>query len=165
VDNYTTAGPDVFDSMDRYARDFAGRTDRAYRRTNNRIDPPSEAELARLLRLYAESDVVLSSALHGCIIAVAMHKKVLAVSGDHKIEAFMQAAGLGEWVCELDDTDSIPERLRRLSSQVVPNGFVEAGRRANEAIATDVLRLARARPNDVSVPDKDDVAYCGATRP
>jgi hypothetical protein len=47
VDNYTTAGPDVFDNMDEKGREFAERTGRPYRRTNNRISPGSVAELER----------------------------------------------------------------------------------------------------------------------
>ena len=92
--------------------------------------------------LYASSDLVLSSALHGCILAVAMGRKVLAVSGDYKIEAFMQAAGLGEWVCDIDDVAGVPSALAKLPGQRWPGEFIQQARSANQAVARAVLALA-----------------------
>ena len=143
VDNYTTAGADVYTAMDAAGRGFAKATGRPYRQTNNRIDSGNAAELARTLHLYASSDLVLSSALHGCILAVAMGRKVLAVSGDYKIEAFMQSAGLGEWVCDIDDVAVIPSALSALAGQNWPGEFIQQARAANQAVARTVLALAR----------------------
>lgn len=142
VDNYTTAGADVYTAMDAAGRAFANATGRSYRQTNNRIDSGNAAALARTLHLYASSDLVLSSALHGCILAVAMGRKVLAVSGDYKIEAFMQAAGLGEWVCDIDDVAGVPSALSALAGQRWPGEFIQQARSANQAVARAVLALA-----------------------
>jgi polysaccharide pyruvyl transferase WcaK-like protein len=141
VDNYTTAGADVYEAMDAHSRAFAGRTQRPYWTTNNRIPAGSEAARAAVLARYAAADIVLSSALHGCIFAVAMGRKVLAVSGDRKIEGFMQAAGLGQWVCDLDEVDQVPERLASLAGQPTVHPFVQQARAANRAVAAHVLAV------------------------
>ena len=142
VDNYTTAGAEVYEAMDAAGREFACQTGRPYHQTNNRIEAGSEAALASTLRLYAQADVVLSSALHGCILAVAMGRQVLAVSGDYKIEAFMQAAGLGEWVCDIDDVGRLPVTLAELTGQPRRDEFVRCARAANQQVVRAVLRLA-----------------------
>jgi polysaccharide pyruvyl transferase WcaK-like protein len=142
VDNYTTAGEAVYEAMDAYGQRCARETGRAYRQTNNRIPPEDERALAGVLQRYAEADLVLSSALHGCVIAVAMGRPVLAVSGDYKIESFMDAAGLGEWVCDIDDVDDLPERLAALPTQPPVLDFVEQARAANRRVAEQVIALA-----------------------
>lgn len=141
VDNYTTAGAAVYEAMGAHARTFARRTHRPYRKTNNRIEAGSERELAATLRRYERSDIVVSSALHGCIIAVAMGRKVIAVSGDRKIEAFMEAVGLREWVLNLDQVDDLPARLEALPMQPHRLAEMERARNANQEIATTVAML------------------------
>jgi len=143
VDNYTTAGADVYEAMDAYGREFAKSAHRPYRTTNNRIETGSESALGITLDLYAKSEIVLSSALHGCVIAVAMRRKILAVSGDHKIESFMQAAGLGEWVCDISEVDSLPELLARLPDQYPSHEFVEWACQENRSVAQKVRELGR----------------------
>ena len=145
VDNYSTAGADVYDAMEVHGRAFAEGTGRRFRATNNRITPGSRDALAQTLARYAASDLVLSSALHGCILGVAMGRKVLAVSGDRKIEGFMEAAGLGDWVLEQDEVDAIPRYLARLSDQPDRSEFVRRAREANEIVASQVRAL---RPRD-----------------
>lgn len=142
VDNYTTAGADIYEAMEVYGEEFAEGTRRPYRRTNNRINAGSEAALAAILDLYAKSDVILSSALHGCVIAVAMGHKFLAVSGDYKMESFMQAAGLSEWVCDINEVDSLTELLANLSDQNPCQEFVAWVRQENRSIAQKILASA-----------------------
>ena len=139
VDNYTTAGAEVYEFMDACAREFAATTGRPFRATNNHL--PSPGEVAPVLKQYALSDLVLSSALHGCVLALAMGRKVLAVSGDRKIESFMEAAGLDEWVCDLHEIDRISERLSRLHEQPAPHDFLRRALDANVSIARRVLAL------------------------
>ena len=139
VDNYSTAGADVYEAMEERGRAFANTTGRYLRKTNNRIDSGNRAALVETLAKYAASDLVLSSALHGCILAVAMGRKVLAVSGDWKIEAFMEAAGLGAWVLAQEDTDRLPSLLDRLTTQPDRGEFVLRSRTANEVVAAHVL--------------------------
>jgi len=88
VVNYTTVGADAYDVMYEAATVFAKETGRNYKETNNRIHSDSEKHLEKTLSLYKNANIILSSALHGCIIGVAMGLKVLAVSGDRKIDAF-----------------------------------------------------------------------------
>ena len=142
VDNYTTVGAAAYDSMDRHCRDFAARTGRVYRRTNNRIDPPTEPRLGLCLERYSRSDLVVSSALHGCVIAVAMGRPVVAVSGDYKIESFMEAAGLGEWVVDAAEVEKVPALLERLSSQPLRLDFAARARAENEGVARRVKEVA-----------------------
>jgi len=144
VDNYTTAGDDVYEVMDACSRQFAHETGRPYRQTNNRILPDDERALAEALQRYADADLVLSSGLHGCVIAVAMGRPVLAVSGDWKIESFMEAAGLERWVCDIHDVGGLSERLATLPSQPPVPNFVEWVRAENRRVAQQVIALAEA---------------------
>jgi len=143
VDNYTTAGADVFDAMDASGREFARLTGRQYRRTNNRIPSGSQFALEDTLRKYAQSDVVLTSGLHGCVIALVMGRKVIAVSGDLKLESFMQAAGLSEWVLDIGDVDRLKEYWPELPSQCPSNEFIETTIENNRRIAAAVLECAK----------------------
>jgi polysaccharide pyruvyl transferase WcaK-like protein len=140
VDNYTTAGAAAFEEMDAVCRDFSRATGRPYRRTNNRID--REVDLKKILSLYEASDIVVSSALHGCIIAVAMGKPVCAVSGDRKIEAFMNVTGLCDWVLEVAEIAQLKEMLERLPNQPSVSSFVEATRAANVSVAVRIIQMA-----------------------
>jgi polysaccharide pyruvyl transferase WcaK-like protein len=146
VANYTTVGAVVYDRMRAESEAFAERAGLRFRETNNRIEPDREAELAQRLSLYRRSSLVASSALHGCIIAVAMGRPVLAVSGDRKIDAFMQAAGLGSWVLAQDGLNQLTPMLGRLATQPRPALFVAAARQANRDVAARVLALLPLLP-------------------
>ena len=142
VDNYTTVGPDMYEFMDNEGRAFARKTDRVFRTTNNRIQDGDAVALRRTLDLYAKSDLVISSALHGCVIAVAMGRRVLAVSGDTKIEGFMELAGLGDWVCDRNERDHFVDTLRRLPEQSLAPEFVDRAKTANRAVGGKILEIA-----------------------
>ncbi|WP_158218566.1 polysaccharide pyruvyl transferase family protein [Synechococcus sp. 1G10] len=121
VDNYTTAGAATYERMEAVASRVAAAEGWSLCRTNNRIPHGDTNAFDVIIDLYAASSLVLSSALHGCVIAVAMGRPVLAVSGDRKIDAFMQAVGLGDWVLEADPAllpeSLLEERLRALPQQ------------------------------------------------
>ena len=142
--NLTTVGEDVFDLMSAHAEAFATATGRPIRTTNNRMET-NERALSDVFRCYASSDVILSSRLHGCIIGLAMGRPVLAVSGDRKVEAFMDAIGLGDWVLAQEDMDLLPSRLREVETQTAPPGFVDRVIVENLEIARTVRRHAGAR--------------------
>jgi hypothetical protein len=133
--------------MDSVGRGFAAATGRAYRKTNNLLPAGSREALSGLLDLYARAAVVLTSRLHGCIIAAAMGRPFLAVSGDHKVESFMEAAGLEEWVLDSEGLDDLPDRLESLDRHPPQVGaFVEQTRAANRAVADLVRReVSRGR--------------------
>jgi hypothetical protein len=141
VDNYTTVGAQAFAVMDRLGRAFAAATDRAYRRTNNRIRPGGELDLKQCLELYQRSDIVLSSALHGCLVGLASGCKVVAVSGDRKIDSFMQAVGLSDWVLPATELDQLEPLLHRLQDQVWPGERVQALLAANQRVGAEARNL------------------------
>jgi len=134
--NYTAVGERAYEETCRSARLFAAQSHRRYAETNNRFE--DERGLDGVLERYRTSDLIVSSRLHGCIVGIAMGRKVLAVSGDRKIEGFMQSAGLGDWVLEHDRLELLPRRLRALEEQTVPREFLEHAVRANERIAAEV---------------------------
>lgn len=146
VDNYTTVGAQAYERMDAWGREFAHRTQRPFRSTNNRIAAGNEQELSDTLQRYAMSDVILSSGLHGCILAVALGRKVLAVSGDHKIESFMEAAGLRDWVLDADEVERVPEMLSALADQPAAEHYVRQAREANRCVAQRILDEFLGRP-------------------
>ena len=144
VDNYTTAGADVYEVMDGVCRRHAAVTGRPFLRTNNRIERTTEAELARQLSLYERAGAVVSSALHGCVIAVAMGRPVVAVSGDRKIEGFMAMAGLADWVLDVSEVERLPALLERLHTQQPRSDFVIAARARNAEVAALVAAACPA---------------------
>jgi hypothetical protein len=141
VDHYDNVGADIYERILAVAEEFADRTSRSYRQTNNLVPTGNVAALQQALDLYVSADLVITSRLHGCIIALATGRRVLVVSADHKVESFMNAAGLGEWVCDLDDIDSLPARLETLPQQRLPVEFIERGRRQNREVALQVQQL------------------------
>lgn len=145
VDNFSTAGAEVYALMDQSCRVHAKRGNRPYRQTNNRIDPAGERTLFECLRRYRLSDRVVSSALHGCVIAVAMGLPVVAVSGDRKIESFMQAAGLQDWVLDVREVERLPDLLEQLERQRPVPEFTARTRLENAAVAQAVRRIGASR--------------------
>jgi Polysaccharide pyruvyl transferase len=143
VDAFDNVGEEVYELMERVGAEFAARTDRSFRSINNLIPAGNEAALRATLDLYAGADLILTGRLHGCIIGLMMGRKVLVVSGDHKVESFMVAAGLGDWVLQVDEVSSLPDRLADLTRQPPPTAFLHRARRDNWSVADEVSALAR----------------------
>lgn len=143
VVNYTTVGEAAYEAMCTAGKDFANQHKITYRQTNNLITKGSEKELEQILSLYRHSGYVLSSALHGCIIAVAMGLKVLAVSGDRKIEGFMESVGLKNWVIDFNNTDLIPGYLQKLHKQSVKLSVLENIQKRNMCVAEDIKNIIK----------------------
>jgi hypothetical protein len=141
VDSYDVVGETIYRQMVTAAQQFAELTERSYRQTNNQMPKRNAAALQKILDLYRSADIVLSSRLHGCIIALATGRPVLAVSGDRKVESFMDAAGLGDWVCDMADIESLPSRLAALPCQLAPTKFIESARQSNRDVAARVKQL------------------------
>jgi len=145
VVNHSTVGAEEYEAMRSAGQAFARRTGRVYRETSNRITHHgSEPHLAALLSLYTGSDFVLSSALHGCLLAIAMGRSVLAVSGDWKIESAMAAAGLADHVLAQEAVGDVEQRLVQLD-RLPPRhteAFLDHARAANQAVAAQVRRVA-----------------------
>ena len=144
--NYTTVGPPAYEVMRRECTTFASKQGRPFEETNNRFEAGDRNALAGVLRRYERSAIVVSSALHGCIIGVAMGRPVIAVSGDHKIDSFMRAAGLGEWLLDVEEIDRLPDLLATVTAQPPVGGFVAATRERNYEIAHAVREIALSGP-------------------
>jgi polysaccharide pyruvyl transferase WcaK-like protein len=140
--NYTTVGAPAYDRMRAAGLEYARANGCVHRETANQVERGDLHGLERVLGLYAMSDLVLSSRLHGCLIGLATGRPVLAVSGDRKVDAFMEDAGLGPWVLQWDDLGALEERLGSLPEQPSAEAFVARARRANAAVAARVLELA-----------------------
>lgn len=139
--NYTTAGSQIYETMRAKAMKFAEKTGRKYRETNNRIEMASAERLDETLMLYAKSDLIISSALHGCIIGVTTGRKVLAVSGDWKIDSYMKAVGLKDWVLDLDEMEQFEKKLEQLEGQVSCEAILSDARKGNKVVAERVKHL------------------------
>ena len=142
VDHYDLVGAKGYELIRNLSRAFASMTERPYHEIDNQISDGDEAALAGALGHYAEVDLIVSSRLHGCILGLSMGRRVLAISGDHKVESFMEAAGLREWVCAADDEQTIRNALLRLPTQIQPLEFLERARLDNQGIARRVLEIA-----------------------
>jgi len=141
VDSYDVVGADIFHYTENVARRAARQSGRPFRRTNNLIDPGSEQALAATLCHYADSDVVVSSRLHGCVIGLAMGRAVVAVAGDRKVDAFMREAGLADWVLDVSQVDQLRERVLAACAQPVPRRFLARARQRNRDVAARIRRL------------------------
>jgi len=145
VVNHSTVGAEEYEVMRAAGQTFAERTGRPYRETANRLaHHGSERSLSQLLALYSESDLVLSSALHGCLFALAVGRPVIAVSGDWKIESAMAAAGLADDVVAQKDVADVGERLIALDRSPMRGtaDFVRHAHAANQAVAAQVRSVA-----------------------
>ncbi len=140
--NLTTVGAPAYRVMRRMAERVAARDGLAYVETSNRHEPDDVAGLQEIVERYADARVVISSRLHGCILALASGRPVVAVSGDRKVEDFMRAAGLGAWVVDQGDLAALPGRLNDLRRQAQPRAFLAGARTANLAVAQRVRSLA-----------------------
>lgn len=138
VSNFTTVGAEAYEAMRAAAQAFADRHGVIFRETNNRIEKDSEAGMNEVLLRYQKSALVISSALHGCIVALAMGLKVMAVSNDRKIDEFMAAVGLSDWTLSKNDTHLIPEYLDKLSTQPSPGVALQAISEDNRRVASFV---------------------------
>lgn len=135
VDNFTTVGEDVFTTMDTMASSFAVSRGMKMRNANNRITPNSRTELDAMLKRYATAQVVLSSGLHGCIIAVALGKPIVAVAGDLKVDGFMCLAGLADWVVAPSELARVPAMLETVvAHQPSRSGWVQTMQQQNRDI-------------------------------
>ncbi len=142
VDHYNNVGAENFARMEAIVAAHARRTRRTPRKTNNIIPANDASALRATLALYAEAEVIVTSRLHGCIIAAATGRPFVAVSGDRKVDAFMAAAGLESWLCPLGDIESLPERLADLERErPLAAAWVERTRRDNQAVAAQVRDL------------------------
>lgn len=140
VDHYDNIGEEAFERITRMTEAFALRTGRSCRQTNNLIPAGQAHKLADVVRLYQNADLVVSSRLHGLILGLATGSQLLAISGDRKVESFMEAAGLGDWVCDLHDLDTLPDRMEALPAQPPAHEFLEKARRDNGKVALALVR-------------------------
>ena len=58
----------------------------------------------------------------------------------------MYAAGLEDWVLDLNDIESLPGKLDRLHEQVVPKNFVASTRAKNRTIGENLAARFRTLP-------------------
>jgi Polysaccharide pyruvyl transferase len=78
--------------------------------------------LNSILRKYQKSDAVLTTRLHGAIIAYSFKRPYLALSFDPKIEAFVDLYGAGQCINSLTQ---ISERFTKLDTQTDENYKIE----------------------------------------
>jgi polysaccharide pyruvyl transferase WcaK-like protein len=75
-----------------------------------------------LLEFYGEVDAVVSSRLHGVLLAIVSGRPVLALSHERKVRAVMNDAGVSEFCLDLTGTTSeeVLPILDRLTAELEP---------------------------------------------
>jgi polysaccharide pyruvyl transferase WcaK-like protein len=68
----------------------------SFQELDNIVTPPDTPE-SYLARHYQGADIVVSSRLHGLVLAAGMGAKVIAIAKDEKICSFMAQIGMSEW--------------------------------------------------------------------
>lgn len=139
--NYEASGRETYEQMHLAAVTYAAKTGRSFYETNHRIPNHSEEHLQEIIRRYQDSDVVISSALHGCIIGAGMGLKVLAVSGDRKIDAFIQAVGLQEWVLDTSEVSLVAGKMEALRFQPGRLEVLNHIRQQNQGVAKKIQKI------------------------
>ncbi len=141
--HWDLVAPERYEAVRTIVRGHAQRSGRGYQEIDNRVPQGEGSALRAALAHYAESDPVISSRLHGCILGVAMGCRVLALSSDPKIEAFMRLARLGDWVCGIDDLESLQRKLPALNQQPSLNTFIAEAIHQNSQIANQVTEIIK----------------------
>lgn len=144
ADHFDNIGEENFYRVKAICDDYAQRRGVKSLWTNNVIPAGQQARLDATVALYRSASLVVSSRLHGCIIGLALGCRVIAVSGDRKVESFMAAAGLSDWVCGLEQLDRLPPLLDRWEQQPRVEGFINTVRSANLRVAHEVRALTDA---------------------
>ena len=161
ADHFNVIGSEAYEVVHAVALRFAQETGRGYQQTDNQISDGDERALSEQLDRYARADVLVTSRLHGCIIGLAMGRKVLAISGDRKVDSFMRAAGLSEWVCDVSDLGGLSHRLARIEEQRWPREFVQRVRAENQVVADAVKNIAHRLETGLG-PDPNRQTVVGA---
>lgn len=141
--HYGVTGEELYQRMVQLVNTFADEQKCKYIELNNEIKADDEAALQRQLAFYARARYVVSTRLHGCIIGLASGAKVLAVSGDRKVESFMERVGLQDWVCDLAHLDRLPAMMTALDSQAdVAFDAIRKSHSENDEIGRRVRQIA-----------------------
>jgi hypothetical protein len=157
--DYAVVGEKGYQAVADVTRAHAERTSRRYTEIDNQFEPPTEEGLARMVALYEHSDLVVSSRLHGCIIGLAAGCRVLAISGDRKVDAFMEAVGLRDWIVDLERLEHLEGYLDRLEYQPSAAAFVHDAIAANTQIGAVIRELARGeRPTPLRAAEPLPIA-------
>jgi polysaccharide pyruvyl transferase WcaK-like protein len=151
--NYEASGEETYEMMHIAARTFAEKTGRSFYETNHRIPDNSEEHMQAIIRRYQQSDIVISSALHGCIIGVSMGLKVLAVSGDRKIDAFMEAVGLKQWVLDISQASRVAGELEALTFQPNRIQALNEIRKKNQEVGKKIQKIVLLHPKPIDATD------------
>lgn len=101
----------------------------------------AELMASRVLReKYVKAEVVVTSRLHGAIIATTLGKKVVALSGDAKISDYMASVGLKDFV--VHDPAELADVVDRLDEQPTAEASIQAFAEENERFAQAVCSEA-----------------------
>lgn len=133
---------DTLDAISDILSNYATATGREYREVDNIVRAGSRHDLIGVLDCYARSDIIVSSRLHGCLIGAAMGKRVLAVSADRKLDAFMETVALEDQVIEETDIGNLEDLLYADSISAPARPYASWARNLNENVADDVWELA-----------------------
>jgi polysaccharide pyruvyl transferase WcaK-like protein len=149
VSHYGDVGPEVYLAMHEAGMEFSRSTGRQYVEADNEIPSgvPKQQGLSDLLSRYASADIILSSRLHGCIVGLAMGRKVIAVSADRKVDAFMTSVGLQDWLCDVTEVSRLPELLSAIDDQPSVAEFLASIREKNRGIAEQVSSVIERLEN------------------
>ena len=112
----------------------------------------AELMASRVVReKYAKAEVVVTSRLHGAIIAATLGKKVVALSGDAKIGEYMVAIGLKNFV--VHDPAELADVVDRLDQQPSTEesiqAFIDGNERFAHAVRSEVRAGALQPPKDL----------------
>jgi polysaccharide pyruvyl transferase WcaK-like protein len=108
-------------------------------------------DIEDVLKTYQNSDVVITSRLHGCIIAKALGKPIIAIAHDTKIDEYMNSVGLGEFVLNSNDSDKVFSMLSLIRMGVQKNQILSSETSSNMVLGIivrnqlDLISLTQQR--------------------
>lgn len=117
------------------------------------------SHLDDLLCTLADADFVVATRFHAILLALSLHKPVLALANHHKMTDLMEDLDLRAFVLDLKalSTSRLVERFRSLQTHadLIADRLAQllpARRQALEQQYDEVLRLARSRAHEALVP-------------
>lgn len=134
--NYHLLNRKEVDAMQKITDVLANKLDLKKVYTNRKIK--GLPELYKWLDLYSSAKITVSSSLHGCILALSLGSKLIAVSRDWKMEGFLQMVDLEEAICDIDE---IGKKAQHLGLQKDVSNKIEKIKKENAYFAQEVKKL------------------------
>ena len=140
VDAFDNVGEEVYERINEIGMEWAKEHGRSFVHINNLIKAGSNSELEKILEIYSSASLIVTGRLHGCILSTAINRPFVTVSGDKKIESFMDHAGLSDWLIDKNEVGKLRELINKaINTTFDTQTFAETIRSKNRKIGELII--------------------------